>query len=73
MASDSWQATVKRKASFMTIADYIDVRDSIGPECQFKIEVELFSINSKSLYSSIDKFCAFNARKIGGKKIQRHL
>jgi hypothetical protein len=39
MSSDSWQATVKRKASFMAIEDYIDIRDSMGPECQFKIDV----------------------------------
>jgi hypothetical protein len=63
---------VKRKASFMAIEDYIDIRDSMGPECQFKIDVQLFNINSKSLYSSIDKFCTFNSRQIQGKKALRH-
>ena len=56
----------------MAVEDYIDVRDSLGPECKFKIDELLFNINSISLYSSIDKFCAFNARQVQGKKALRH-
>lgn len=29
--------------------------------CSFKIEDELAKINNKSLFSSLEKFCAFNA------------
>jgi hypothetical protein len=71
IASDSWQSTVKRLSSYMNVEDYIDARDTLG-SYQFKIEQELVSINNKSLYSSIDKFCSFNSKEVAGNKARRH-
>jgi hypothetical protein len=56
----------------MNNEDYIDVRETFGPECWFKVDEYLSQINNKSLYSTIDKFCIFNCRKINNNKVIRH-